>query len=194
MSSMTKEEKKFVRYALAERSSSLALKAGMYILDGYSAFQAAGLLEEEILQNLDTLRLMLAAMTVSYGRPFTENNGIGTIPVDEISNIFDGDKGAKGAHDKIMEMRHKFHAHTDVEGSGLKLVKNNEKSLGWVAAVRSRDFIHPEYVSYLMKAPRKVQNYCSKKIEERIAFEKRVPDENGEIVIFDNGGNFKWKR
>ena len=62
------------------------------------------------------------SMVVAYGRPFTENYGVGRIQCDYPAYPDFGDSEMPARHTRLIDLRNKFLAHSSVEGTRVQIV------------------------------------------------------------------------
>lgn len=96
------------------------------------------------------------AMVVSYGRPFTENEGLGNLEVDNRAFPDYEDAEMNLRHHRLLEMRHRFLAHSSKEGLRIQIVppgvpnpNTGEIAGTWSYNVGKREFLRAEYVDWL---------------------------------------------
>lgn len=96
------------------------------------------------------------SMVVAYGRPFTENNGLGNIKVEYPQYPDFNDTEMDVRHHRLIDLRNKFLAHSSAEGTRVQIIPPNvENPVTGIAQsdfdhnVGKRMFIKPEYVDWL---------------------------------------------
>jgi hypothetical protein len=60
---------------------------------------------------------LFVSMVVAYGRPFTENYGVGRIECDYPNYPDFGDSDMPRRHSQLLDLRNKFLAHSSAEGT-----------------------------------------------------------------------------
>jgi len=103
---------------------------------------------------------LFASMVVSYGRPFTENYGVGCIQGDYPAYPDFGDSEMTVRHQRLLDLRHKFIAHSSAEGTRVLIIPPNVENPLGISPTSSFDFnigkrIFPDqrYVEWLRVAP-----------------------------------------
>jgi hypothetical protein len=141
-------------------------------------------------------------MVVAYGRPFTENYGVGQILYDYPdypANIGDGDMLLR--HSRLIDLRHKFLAHSSVEGTRVQIIppgvanplETPAKST-FDFVVGKRRFLDVRYVEWLRVAPESFKNRLHADIVHLLV--ELFGDDRELKVPFElptGHENFKWK-
>ena len=95
-------------------------------------------------------------MVVSYARPFTSNNGIGSLlcefPDYPQINLSDSEI----RHQRMMDLRNKFLSHSSLEGTRVVVLAPNatDPGTGFVVSdyscnVAKNEFLHPDFAPWL---------------------------------------------
>ena len=145
MSTPPKQQKKLVRLISAFSDMTTSLRAANLLLGGVS---------EELYGHL------FLSMVVAYGRPFTENYGVGRIQCDypNYPDFGDGEMGDR--HARLLDLRNKFLAHSSVEGTRVQIIPPGlVNPVGGVALssftfnIVKRTFADVRFVEWLRVAP-----------------------------------------
>lgn len=95
-------------------------------------------------------------MVVSYGRPFTSNNGIGSLLCEFPGYPQFSLSDSAVRHQRMMDLRNKFLSHSSLEGTRVVLLAPNATDPGTGAVVSDytwnvakNEFLHPEYAPWL---------------------------------------------
>lgn len=120
----------------------------MYAIDAYQRYKGA---------TDDRERYNFAlAMVVSYGRPFTENEGLGNLIVDNRAFPDYEDAKMNLRHHRLLEMRHRFLAHSSKVGLRVQIIppgvpnpNTGETNGTWSYNIGKREFLQEDYVDWL---------------------------------------------
>jgi hypothetical protein len=107
MTTATKQRKKLVRLISA-------------FSDMCSSVEAANLLLEGVPEKFHGH--LFLSMVVAYGRPFTENYGVGRIQRDYPNYPDAADSDMRDRHTRLLDLRNKFLAHSSAEGTRIQIV------------------------------------------------------------------------
>jgi hypothetical protein len=98
----------------------------------------------------------MLTMVVSYCRPFTENDGIGSLLCEYPSYPDFGDAEMNLRHQRMMDLRHRFLSHSSVEGLQVQLLSpgvthpfTGEIVTRWFPVIEKRQFHNPHYIVWL---------------------------------------------
>ncbi len=95
-------------------------------------------------------------MVVSYGRPFTSNNGIGSLLCEfpDYPQFSLSDSAVR--HQRMMDLRNKFLSHSSLEGTRVVVLAPNATDPGTGSTVSDyswnvakNEFLHPEFAPWL---------------------------------------------
>lgn len=99
-------------------------------------------------------------MVVAYGRPFTENQGVGRIQCDYPTYPDFGDAEMPVRHTRLLDLRHKFLAHSSAEGTRVQVIPPGVTNPLGVSPkptfdfnIGKRTFRDVRYVEWLRVAP-----------------------------------------
>jgi hypothetical protein len=84
-------------------------------LDAYNHFKESPI-------NSPIAEYFFCAMVVAYGRPFTENQGIGNIKCEYPNYPDFSDQEMSERHRRLMDIRNKFLAHSSAEGTKIIII------------------------------------------------------------------------
>ena len=99
---------------------------------------------------------LFLSMVVSYARPFTQSEGIGSLLCEypEFPDFPDAEMNRR--HVRMIQLRHTFFSHSSVEGTKAWLLAphalnpaTQNTSTNYDYAVAKLHFLHPEYVTWL---------------------------------------------
>jgi hypothetical protein len=97
------------------------------------------------------------AMVIAYGRPFTENCGIGPIRCEYPTYPDFADEELNLRHRRMIDIRNKFLAHSSAEGTRVMVVPpsvvnpiTEEKATRFNHNVGKRTFLDPRYAEWLI--------------------------------------------
>jgi len=107
MNTPTKQQKKLVRLISAFSDMCGSVEAANLLLKG---------VPEELHGHL------FLSMVVCYGRPFTENYGVGRIQCDYPNYPDSADAEMRDRHARLLDLRNKFLAHSSAEGTRVQIV------------------------------------------------------------------------
>jgi hypothetical protein len=185
---MTKLEKQFLRFASARADVHYACQA-------YKLIQQCQF--EKIVLHLFT------SMVVSYCRPFTENNGVGSLAV-EYPNYPDYDDPMMNLrHSRMIDMRHKFLSHSSVEGTRLLIIPpevtnplNQSIQTDWQYNIGKRQFVQPSqrpFIDWIAPICDALGERLDRKVHDLLPLigeQHRINDKTFEI---DTGAEcFQW--
>jgi hypothetical protein len=105
------QQKKLIRLISARADLHIAQEA-FYILKAIPTPEQYEMLSQHL----------FASMVVSYGRPFTENYGVGSIKCDYPNFPDYGDPDLNQIHQRLLDIRHKFLAHSSIEGTKVMII------------------------------------------------------------------------
>lgn len=139
---MKKTDKtRFLRLVSAQRDMT-------YALDAYDRFKHATSERERY--------NFVLAMVVSYGRPFTENKGLGNLEVDNREFPDYDDEKMNLRHQRLIAIRHNFLAHSAIDGLRVHVIpphvanpNTGEIVDRWSYNVGRLEFLKEEYVDWL---------------------------------------------
>jgi hypothetical protein len=103
----TKERMKLVRLISAIADMSESVRAAELLMAGAP---------DELYQHF------FVSMVVAYGRPFTENYGVGRIQCDYPTYPDFGDSEMPVRHARLLDLRNKFLAHSSAEGTRVQII------------------------------------------------------------------------
>jgi hypothetical protein len=163
-----------------------------YAVNAYEQFKA---IEVKVLR----YNLFLA-MVVAYCRPFTANDGLGSLKVELPDWPDIGLSDARMRHDRMMILRNNFLSHSSIEGSKVVLLapgatnpKSGEKVDGYRYEVAKLEFVREEYADWLIE----LINALGTRLDAMIAdlVEELGPKylKDGEEQWLDTG-EFKWDK
>jgi hypothetical protein len=107
MPATTKQRKKLVRLMSALADMTDSIEAADFLMGG-----APSALYQHF----------FLSMVVAYGRPFTENYGVGHIECDYPSYPDFGDSEMPARHARLIDLRNKFLAHSSAEGTQILII------------------------------------------------------------------------
>jgi len=107
MPANSKQQKKLVRLISALSDMAWSINAADLILAGAP---------DELREHL------FLSMVVAYGRPFTENYGVGRIQCDYPNYPDFGDTDMPLRHARLLDIRNKFTAHSSAEGTRVLII------------------------------------------------------------------------
>jgi hypothetical protein len=176
-----KDKTRLLRLVSAQRDMTYALSA-------YEAFKNA---------TTDAERYhFLLSMVVSYGRPFTENRGIGNLEVDNRSFPDYDDSKMNLRHHRLLEIRHRFLAHSSADGTAIQVIppglpnpNTGETIASWSLNVGKREFLRPEFVAWL------VDIIAHLNARLMVDINRLLPlCSANEVTSFKTDGSFSWER
>jgi len=145
MTALPKQQKKLVRLISA-------------LSDMLDSVQAANLLLSGVADDL--YGHVFLSMVVAYGRPFTENKGIGRIQCNYPRYPDFGDAEMPVRHARLLDLRNKFLAHSSVEGTRVQIIPpgvanplGNPTKANFTFNMGKRAFANIQYVKWLRVAP-----------------------------------------
>jgi hypothetical protein len=99
-------------------------------------------------------------MVVAYGRPFTENQGVGRIQCDYPKYPDFGDADMPDRHKRLLDLRNKFLAHSSAEGTRVEIIPpgvvnpcGGQVRSSFEFNMGKRRFPDIRFVEWLMNAP-----------------------------------------
>jgi len=120
----------------------------LYSQTAYRMFEAT--------QDRDMQYCAFLTMVVSYGRPFTSNNGIGSLLCEFPDYPQFGLSDSPIRHQRMMDLRNKFLSHSSLEGTRVVVLAPNATDPGTGSLVSDyswnvskNEFLHPEFVVWL---------------------------------------------
>lgn len=140
-----KQQKKLVRLVSA-------------LSDMLESVQAANLLVRGVPDDL--YGHLFLSMVVAYGRPFTENQGVGRIQCDYPRYPDFGDSEMPIRHSRLLDLRNKFLAHSSAEGTRVQIIppgvpnplgKPPQQTFTFIMGKRT--FADARYIEWLRVAP-----------------------------------------
>jgi hypothetical protein len=183
MSSKTKDEKKLIRLISAYADIKNSIRAGEVLMSG---------IPDEILEDV------FLSFVVSYGRPFTENYGVGNIIADYPNYPTFGDSEMSLRHSRMMDLRNKFLAHSSAEGTRIFVIPANALPLrgGTIESylrldIAKRVFAEPEYVKWLLELPKGFYLQLQTDIKDQLSKTFGSVTETFELATGHE--NFQWK-
>jgi hypothetical protein len=145
MATPPKQQKKLVRLISA-------------LSDMWDSVQAANLLVGGVPDEL--YGHLFLSMVVAYGRPFTENQGVGRIQCDYPRYPDFGDSEMSVRHSRLLDLRNKFLAHSSVEGTRVQIIPpgvpnplEKPTKANFTFTMGKRTFAEVRYVEWLRVAP-----------------------------------------
>lgn len=138
----------------ASQNLKRLISARADLLDAFDAFQL-------FMQNWDNPLAphLFGSMVIAYGRPFTENSGIGNLLSDYPGFPDYEDEEMNVRHLRLIDLRNKFAAHSSTEGTrivivppGIKNPIGGNSSERWDYNIGKRKFPDPRYAEWLMVA------------------------------------------
>jgi hypothetical protein len=158
MTTPPKQQKKLVRLISA-------------LSDMLDSVQAANLLLGGVADEL--YGHVFLSMVVAYGRPFTENKGIGRIQCDYPRYPDSGDTDMPVRHARLLDLRNKFLAHSSAEGTRLQIIPpgvanplGNPTKANFTFIMGKRTFADVRYVEWLRVAPETFERLLYSDIEQ----------------------------
>src|SRR5947207_671888 len=107
MATQLNQQKKLIRLISAFSDMSASVRAANLLLAG---------VPDEVYEHL------FLAMVVAYGRPFTENYGVGRIQCDYPHYPEPIDAEMPERHNRLLDLRNKFLAHSSAEGTRIEII------------------------------------------------------------------------
>lgn len=185
MPATTKQQKKLVRLISALSDMSDSIHAADFLMDGAP---------EELYQHF------FLSMVVAYGRPFTENHGVGRIQCDYPTYPDFGDAEMPVRHARLLDLRHKFLAHSSAEGTRVQVIPPGVANPLGVAPkstfdfnIGKRTFQDIRYVEWLRVAPATFKSRLHSDINQLLA--DSFGGDSGLDVPFElptGHENFQW--
>ena len=142
------------------------------------------------------------SMVIAYGRPFTENHGIGSLRCEYPSFPDFPDADMNLRHQRMMDLRNKLLGHSSIEGTKVWLLApgavspaNGDTAVGYGYAVAKLDFTEIGFVSELHD----IVNALTRRLDDDIrAVSKEIGSKylkNGETCLLDTGKKpFEWTK
>jgi hypothetical protein len=134
----TKDEKKLIRLIGAYSDIKNSIRTGELLISGAPS---------------EIFEYIFLSFVVSYGRPFTENYGVGNINADYPNYPTFGDSDMPLRHSRMLDLRNKFLAHSSVEGTRILVTPPNvlpsrggEISSNFRIDIAKREFGDTSYV------------------------------------------------
>jgi len=178
-----KDEKKLIRLISAYADVKNSIRAGELLLSGVS---------DEISGDI------FSSFVMSYGRPFTENQGVGCIISDYPNYPTFGDSEMPVRHSKMMVLRNKFFAHSSAEGTRIFVIPPNALPPQGGAAepylrlnIGKRVFAEPEYVKWLLELPKGFYFQLQTDIKNQL--QKTFGSVTEAFELATGYENFQWK-
>lgn len=117
----------------------------------------------------DLSNTLFNAMIVAYARPFTENEGLGSIQNDfKTFPSWDPDK-----HSRLMQLRHNFGSHSSVDSIGFMVFSEPPSHPGEPCTPDNlhyvfgkRRFHTPQFVEWLLPQPRNFRSFLFDEFEK----------------------------
>jgi hypothetical protein len=140
-----KNQKKLVRLISAFSDMSNSVQAANLLLSG---------VPDEFYGHL------FQSMVVAYGRPFTENRGVGRIQCDYPNYPDSCDPDMRDRHARLLDLRNKFVAHSSAEGTRVQIVppgvanpRERSAQAHFTFNIGKRTFPEVQFVKWLRVAP-----------------------------------------
>jgi hypothetical protein len=99
---------------------------------------------------------LFLAMVMAYGRPFTENHGLGALTCEYSLFPDFPDPEMNVRHKRMMDLRNKFMGHSSIEGTKVWLLApgsaspaTGELAVGYGYALAKLDFLDPRFAVWL---------------------------------------------
>lgn len=186
MTSKTKDEKKLIRLISAYADIENSIRAGELLTSGCP---------EAIFEDA------FCSFVVSYGRPFTENEGVGCILCDYPNYPNFGDSEMPVRHSRMMDLRHKFLAHSSAEGTRIFVIPPNVlPPRGGAAAphfrldIGKRVFGDVRFVKWLLDLPKGFYLQLQTDIKSQLKKTFGSRNELTQAIELATGHeNFQWK-
>lgn len=186
MATQLKAEKKLIRLISAFSDMRASIDAANLLLRG---------VPDEVYEHL------FLGMVVAYGRPFTENYGVGRIQCDYPNYPKDcGDVEMSDRHNRLLDLRNKFLAHSSAEGTRIEITP---PGIAYPAGasprpkfsfhIGKRVFSNIDFVGWLRGAPNTFGKRLHSDIERLL--EQTFTDRPGLTAPFElltGHENFKW--
>jgi hypothetical protein len=176
-----KDRTRLLRLISAQRDMTYALGA-------YESFKKA--------TDNDERYHFLLSMVISYGRPFTENHGIGNLEVDNRTFPDYDDPQMNTRHHRLLEIRHRFLAHSSADGTALAVVppgvvnpNTGTAIANWGFNVGKREFLRPEFAAWLVDIIADLHKRLLVDINRLLPLCSPA-----EVTFFDTDGSFSWER
>ena len=150
----------------------------------------------------DTKYDFLVSMTLAYCRPFTKNNGIGSLHCEYPSFPDFPDADMNLRHQRMIDLRNKLFGHSSIEGTKVWLLApgaispaTGETAVGYGYASAKLDFTMPAFVSELHD----LIEVLAKRLDADIKMVAKEIGSNylksGETCLLDTGSKlFAWTK
>jgi hypothetical protein len=141
------------------------------------------------------------AMVMSYCRPFTESEGIGSLRYEYPNYPDFSDAKMNDRHRRMMDIRNKFLGHSSTHGTrafllapGSKHPANSAPVLFYHYAVQKRHFLRPEFVCWLADIVLALAARLGTDLGSICTGIGSIYLVSGEVVELDTGhDDFTWK-
>ncbi|NNC87680.1 MAG: hypothetical protein HKN82_04380 [Akkermansiaceae bacterium] len=183
--------------AISERDRRKIVRLVSAVADMEAAIDAGRIAADP--ETPDVLRShAFEAMVIAYGSPFTDNHRVGNIGT-EFPNYPDfGDAEMPLRHSRLIDMRHKFVAHSSAEGTKIILVPGGvanpltgESKPDPDFVVGKREFPEPQFAQWLLEAPIGFKGELLARICEVLT--TAIPGDATESFEIEVGGDtFQW--
>jgi len=162
-----------------------------YALEAYSMFTNA--------QATPAAEHFFCSMVTAYGRPFTENYGVGSIKCEYPSYPDFSEPEMNQRHQRLMDLRNKFLAHSSAEGTRVMIVPPNvenpvtgRKESGFDHNVGKRVFIDQRFADWLVEVVHAFKERLDKDVAAKLASEFGATGQVEPFEIETNWNDFSW--
>lgn len=138
-------------------------------------------------------------MVMSYGRPFTESNGIGRIQCEYPGYPDFRDPEMNARHSRLVDIRHKFLAHSSAEGTKVMIVPPNIKNPVTQTTksvfdhnVGKRAFLEPVFAAWLVEVIQAFKARLDTDVATQIQTEFGSASHSATFEIETGWDKFKW--
>jgi len=161
-------------------------------LDAYSHFTGS-------LTGTPIAEYFFCAMVVVYGRPFTENHGLGNIKCEYPNYPDFPDQEMNDRHLRLMDIRNKFLAHSSAEGTKIIVIppRTSNPLTGIVSNqfdhnVGKRTFLDPRFADWLVKVVYEFKGRLDTDTKKQMETEFSGQTFTGPFEIDTTWNDFKW--
>lgn len=139
------------------------------------------------------------AMAIAYGRPFTNNHGLGSIKCEfpQFPDFEDPDMNLR--HQRLLDLRNKFIAHSSVEGTRVLVVPPGVPDPG-ILAVRDhfeyytgkRTFFEPAFAAWLVEVVFAFKGRLDTAVRSQLQAEFGKQTFSSTVELETGWEDFKW--
>lgn len=139
------------------------------------------------------------AMTVAYGRPFTNNHGLGPIKCEFPTYPDFEDPDMNLRHQRLLDLRNKFMAHSSLEGTRVIVVPPGIPDPGTLVVrdhfeyyLGKRTFFEPAFAAWLVEVIRAFKARLDSAVRAQLEIEFGKETFSTPVELGTGWEGFKW--